>query len=79
MSILGLVKPISASPTLGELIRLQRVSACLTQSQLAELVGVTQSAVAKWESDEAAPALRHRRAIATALSTTVPVLFQAAA
>ncbi len=64
---------------LHEHIRLQRIASCLTQAQLADVVGVTQSAVAKWESGEAVPALRHRKAIALASDTPVSVLFQAAA
>lgn len=75
---MGIVNPEPSSRTLGDLIRLQRIAACMTQAQLAAVVGVTQSAVAKWEKDEAAPALRHRRAIAQALGTSTSVLFQVA-
>lgn len=39
----------------------------LTQTQLAERVGVTQSAVGQWERDETIPALRVRQTLAGAL------------
>ena len=61
--------------TVGKRIRLQRRVRCLTQQQLAESIGVTQSAVARWEADEAEPALRHRKQLAEILDVSISVLF----
>lgn len=61
--------------SLGRRIALQRRGLFLTQRQLADLLGVTQSAVARWESGECEPALRHRRKIAAALEISPAILF----
>lgn len=62
--------------TTGKRIRLQRRVRCLTQAQLADAVGVTQSAVARWEQDQAVPALRHRRLLAEVLEVAPAALFR---
>lgn len=47
----------------------------LTQSQLAELVGVSQPSVAKWESGENVPRDHHKVKIARVLRQDVRSLF----
>lgn len=47
----------------------------LTQSQLADLVGVSQPSVAKWESGENTPRDHHKAKIAEALHQDVRSLF----
>ena len=51
-----------------------RMSAHLTQEQLAEAVGVSRQTVAKWESGETSPDLEHAAALAEALGTTLDAL-----
>lgn len=63
------------SPSLGSKIRLQRRGLCLTQDQLADAVGVSQAAVARWESDSTVPHLRNRLAIGAALGVAPAILF----
>lgn len=64
---------------LGKRIAQQRRAVFLTQEQLAERVGVTQSAVARWESGDSEPALRHRMRLCEALLIAPHVLFDEAA
>lgn len=47
----------------------------LTQTQLAESVGVTQQAVAAWEAGEAAPRWHHQAAIAEAFDAPHAAVF----
>jgi transcriptional regulator with XRE-family HTH domain len=68
------VETESRSP-LGQRIARQRRAALLTQEALAKAVGVTQSAVARWETGESVPALRHRRQLAEALVIAPSILF----
>jgi transcriptional regulator with XRE-family HTH domain len=63
-----------ASP-LGQRIARQRRACFLTQEALAAKLGVTQSAVARWETGDSTPALRHRRALAEALVIAPSILF----
>ena len=63
------------TPTLGETIRRQRRLVLLTQSQLADALGLTQSAVARWESGETVPALSHRLRLAEVLCITPGALY----
>ena len=51
-----------------------RMSARLTQEQLAEAIGVSRQTVAKWESGETSPDLEHAAALAEALGTTLDSL-----
>ena len=53
--------------TLAALILDARLSAGLTQAEVAERIGVTQQSIAKWESGSAAPRGQHRDAVATLL------------
>lgn len=48
-------------------IRELRVRKYLTQAEVAELVGVTEDAVASWESGRRLPRFRHRRKLAEVL------------
>lgn len=60
---------------LGQRIALQRRAVFLTQAQLAKRLGVTQSAVARWETGDTEPALRHRLRIAQELMISPHILF----
>lgn len=48
-----------------------RQTAGITQQQLAESIGVTQAAVAQWESGLTSPKFAHLRAIAEKLGCSV--------
>lgn len=50
------------------------IARSMTQAQLADDVGVTQQAVAKWEGGEAAPDALHQYLIAKALGVKQPHL-----
>lgn len=56
---------------LGESIRKLRKKADLTQEQLAEALGVSTSAVHKWESEKATPELETLVDIAEFFETSV--------
>lgn len=47
----------------------------MSQTRLAELVGVQQSAVAKWERGKAEPRMAHKQMLATVLHQDVFMLF----
>ena len=47
-------------------IRRMRLKAALTQKQAAQVIGVDQSAVARWESGESAPRFSRLKRIAAA-------------
>lgn len=64
--------------TLGALIRERREHLGLTQENLAAEVGVTQSAVAFWESDHSRPGLDNLKILAKALRVTTSKLLAAA-
>lgn len=59
----------------GRKIRLQRKAMQMSQRQLAEAVGVDQSAVSFWENGTRAPSLDHQVAVARALRCHPQVLF----
>lgn len=59
----------------GKNIRRSRQAMGLTQTQLAELVGVRQSSVAKWERGINTPRDHQKVAIASALHIDVRMLF----
>lgn len=61
----------------GRQILKRREALCLTQEMLAELVGVHQTSVSKWEAGRAEVSLRHRRALAQALEISKDDLFEA--
>ncbi len=56
-------------------IREKRIAAGLTQIQLAEKVGVNQSAVAQWECGRAAPKAELLPKLAEILGCTIDALF----
>lgn len=60
---------------LGKRIARQRRAVFLTQAMLAQRLGVTQSAVARWETGDTTPALRHRLRIAQELMISPHILF----
>ena len=49
---------------LGELLRRARLDARLTQTKLAEQIGVSQSEVSRWERGEECPTVIEARALA---------------
>lgn len=59
----------------GANIRLIRKAKGLTQKQLADAIGLTQSAVSQWEGGEAAPTVQNQLKIAKALGVTARGLF----
>lgn len=68
------MEPDQQSP-LGQRIAHQRRAVCLTQEQLAQRLGLTQGAIARWESGDTVPALRHRMRLAQELMISPLVLF----
>lgn len=74
---MGFIRPPEAAPTLGQLLRTRRHGRRLTQVEVAELVGVTQTAVSCWESDKARPSLDNLQVLATALRIDMAKLLAA--
>ncbi len=68
--------PESATTPVGARIRAARQARGLTQSALAEAVGVTRSAVAQWETDRAGQVRGNLTRIAAALGVSVQFLLQ---
>ena len=60
--------------TLGEKIKIHRQAAGLSQEKIAELVGVSRQAVAKWESDRSAPTTSNLLKLAGILGISIDVL-----
>ena len=60
----------------GERIRERRERLQLSQIDLAAAVGVTQTAVSKWENGECAPSRRHQPKLALALRERPARLFE---
>lgn len=60
--------------TFGEKLKRARVAAGLSQEQLSEQIGVSRSAVAKWESDKGMPDIQNMKAIAQLLNTSIDYL-----
>lgn len=54
---------------LGELMRARRLELRLEQAELAELVGVSQQTISRWERGEALPRRARVQALAAALGT----------
>lgn len=61
--------------SLGQRIREARESAGFTQENLAEAVGVSRTAVARWESDDIEPKLQNLISIAELLHVSTDFLF----
>lgn len=59
----------------GQAIRDQRQAKGMSQSKLAQLVGVDQTAVSWWETGNAAPGIEKQLAIARALGIAPRLLF----
>lgn len=55
---------------IGQRIRKARENKSLTQEQLAEYVGVSRTAVSKWEKEESEPSLAHLTVLSELLGTT---------
>lgn len=60
--------------SLGQRIRAARESAGFTQESLAEAVGVSRTAVARWESDDIEPKLQNLISIAELLHVSTDSL-----
>lgn len=63
----------------GEKIRARREALHLSQLELAEMVGVHQVTVSRWELGQCAPSRRRRLLVAAALQVTTDGLFPIAA
>lgn len=59
----------------GENVAARRQMLRLSQGQLAELIGVEQQTVSKWENGETTPREARKLEIARALGTSVAALF----
>ena len=57
-------------------IKALRKQAKMTQTELAELMGVTQGAVAQWEREQSLPNPRQLTALAKALGCSISELFE---
>ena len=60
-------------------IKTKRKAGNLTQVELAQILGVSQEAVSRWESGSATPQVAKLPALAKALGCTIGELFEAAA
>jgi transcriptional regulator with XRE-family HTH domain len=61
---------------LADALRVRRTQQQMTQAQLAELLGVTQSAVAQWERGTVTPGLSRLRDLADALEVAPAALLE---
>lgn len=64
--------------TFGARFRAARLAKGLTQDELADLLGITKSAVSAWENDRETPAFDKLAPIRAALTTTLDELIAAA-
>lgn len=55
--------------TLGEKLKEARKQACLSQEQLSEKLGVSRSAVAKWETDNGIPDVDNLKVLSTTVGS----------
>lgn len=60
--------------TLGEKLKEARKQTCLSQEQLSEKLGVSRSAVAKWETDNGIPDIDNLKAISKLLNVSLDYL-----
>lgn len=70
---------MSAPPAVNISIRRIRESAGISQAELARRLGVTQAAVARWESGRRRAKIDTLHRIATALGLNLTVIFSAGA
>ena len=60
--------------SLGEKIREQRKKAGLSQEQLSEKLGVSRSAITKWETDKGIPDVDNLKALSKLLNVSIDYL-----
>ena len=60
--------------TFGEKLKEVRKKTGLTQEELAELIGISRAAVAKWETDKGLPDIENLKAIARLLDVSIDYL-----
>ena len=60
--------------TFGAIVRKRRTDLNLSQNALAEMLGVSQPSVARWEADQAFPKTPELGPLATALQVSLEVL-----
>ncbi len=60
---------VNTQPAVGELIKEIRTLTCLTQEQLASVLGVTYSTVNRWENGRGKPSLMGLKRIEEILQT----------
>ncbi|MBR2684877.1 MAG: helix-turn-helix domain-containing protein [Erysipelotrichaceae bacterium] len=60
--------------TFGEKLKEARKKAGLTQEELAELIGISRAAVAKWETDNGLPDIENLKTVAGLLDVSVDYL-----
>lgn len=63
--------------TLGEKLKRARRAAGLSQEQLGAQIGVSRSAIAKWESEKGLPDIENLKGIAQRLNVSIDVLLDA--
>lgn len=62
---------MSGRISLGKLISVRRKNMNLTQAELSEIIGVSKSAVAKWETDGGIPSIDNLWKISTILGLSI--------
>lgn len=60
--------------TLGEKIKEARKQSGLSQEQLSEKLGISRSAVAKWETDKGIPDVENLKALSKLLGVSIDYL-----
>lgn len=60
--------------TVGQRIRQAREHACLTQEKLAEIIGVSRTAISRWELGEIDPTIEHLIALSQTLNVSTDYL-----
>ena len=60
--------------TFGEKLKEARKKTGLTQEELAELIGISRAAVAKWETDNGLPDIENLKAVAKLLDVSIDYL-----
>jgi transcriptional regulator with XRE-family HTH domain len=75
-SLHGMQNSAMSEPSVGGTIAALRAQLGLTQEQFAAHVGVQDSTVSRWESNDTFPRRKHLRAIASVLGVTEADLFR---